>query len=246
MLLVAGFFLEVWGRVRPTLVGRAAESTKFWVDSLLSRHRQRYLQDVIYDHRNFDVKGLSTQAAFTLELEQVFVDLSLASIAPHEASADMIRKLPKELREGRHQIWDFLLAGGLEATKLVLVGAPGSGKTTLVKHLALTFAHRRSPRPGLPPRRHLPILLFLREHTQPIGQNPDAELSELVAGHLKEKRQLDVPATWFGAQLQANRCLVLLDGLDEVAIRNPKAGRRLGRASDEHPWRQPLPGHLAP
>ena len=150
MLLAAAFILDVWAEIRPTLVGRAAEAAKFWLDNLLSRHRQGYLQDVIYQHRNFDVKGLSTQAAFTLELEQVFVDLSLALIALHEASGDMIRKLPKELRDGRHQIWDFMQVTGGGAAKLVLLGAPGSGKTTSAKHLALTFAHRRSPNPGLP------------------------------------------------------------------------------------------------
>lgn len=216
-LFVVAFGQEVWAKVRPTLVDRTANAVSFQIDCLLSRYRKHYLQDVIYQHRNFDVKGLSRQGPFALDLEQVFVDLSVAPIAPHEASADMLRKLPKELQEGRHQVWDFLQAFGKESSKLVLLGAPGSGKTTLVKHVALTFAHGRAPCRHLKARSNLPILLFLREHAAAIANDPDTTLSDLITGYMKEKRQIDVPATWFDAQLRANRCLVMLDGLDEVA-----------------------------
>lgn len=216
-LAVFAFGQEVWAKVRPNLVDRTANALTFWIDSLLSRYRKRYLRYVIYQHRNFDVKGLSTQATFTLELEQVFVDVSVAPIAPHEASADMLRKLPPSLQEGRHQVWDFLQAFGKGSSKLVLLGAPGSGKTTLVKHVALTFAHGRAPKRYLKARRNLPILFFLREHAATIAKDPDAKLSDLIAGYMKEKRQLEVPASWFDAQLRADRCLVMLDGLDEVA-----------------------------
>ncbi|MGI9503022.1 MAG: hypothetical protein ACR2RE_08210, partial [Geminicoccaceae bacterium] len=68
-----------------------------------------YLRHAIeYEHRNFDVKGLSTQNIYTLELEQVFVDLSLAPMAPHEASGNPIENLPEDLRERRHSVWQYL------------------------------------------------------------------------------------------------------------------------------------------
>jgi predicted NACHT family NTPase len=229
-LLAAAFALDVWAEVRPTLVGRAAEAVKFWIDCLISRHRQHYLKDIVFQHRNFDVKGLSTQATFTLELEHVFVDLSVAPIAPHEASADMIRKLPPELREGRRQVWDFLEGVGDGTAKLVLLGAPGSGKTTLVKHIALTFAHGRSPKANLRASRNLPILLFLREHAEAITNEANAKLSELVAEYQKEERQIDIPAVWFDTQLKRGRCVVMLDGLDEVA--DPEARRKVALWAD--------------
>ena len=72
-----------------TLPRFAPPDCPLWVGSLFLRYRRRYPQDVIYQHRNFDIKGLTTQSAFTLELEHVFVDLSISPIAPHQASADM-------------------------------------------------------------------------------------------------------------------------------------------------------------
>ena len=40
--------------------------------------RRRYNQQVIYKHRVFNVSGLQTKGAHTLEVEQVFVELRVA------------------------------------------------------------------------------------------------------------------------------------------------------------------------
>ena len=41
------------------------------------RLRREYNNYILFQHRSFDVKGLTTQGTFTLELERVFVDLGL-------------------------------------------------------------------------------------------------------------------------------------------------------------------------
>ena len=217
-LVCVGFALDVWSEVRGSLVKRAANRMDLWVGSLFSRYHRSYLKDVIYQHRNFDVKGLSTQGTHTLELEHVFVDLSISPIAPHKASTDMLGKLPEALREGRHALWNFLQLDGDNSAKLAVLGAPGSGKTTLLKHVALTFAHGRSPAPRLRARHNVPILLFLREHASKIIAQPSPALSELITEFCKEKRApLNVPPGWFDRLLAKGRCVVMFDGLDEVA-----------------------------
>ncbi|NNF58378.1 MAG: NACHT domain-containing protein, partial [Rhodothermaceae bacterium] len=106
-----------------------------------------------------------------------------------------------------------------------MLGGPGSGKTTLMKYLARTFAlDEATSKLGLVERR-LPILLPLREWAR--------EQRTLTADHLAQYVvHPDILATcpegFFQEQLQAGRCLVLLDGMDEVtteAERNDVAGQ---------------------
>src|SRR5207302_2906854 len=97
-----------------------------------------------------------------------------------------------------------------------LIGPPGSGKTTLLRHIALALAHpqvRRTPR-------KLPILLFIRTHARAIASNDHLPLSQVIqSGDIVREMNVSCPAGWFDRQLGRGRCLVLLDGLDEVADR---------------------------
>lgn len=180
------------------------------------QYRQQYAEFLVYQHRSFDVKGLTTQGVYTLELAQVFVDLGLAPQAPDQASADPIRQMPTALRKGRHGVWDFLLAEQKRGETIVILGPPGSGKTTLLKHLAISLAAPEPDETITNGYDQLPILLFLRNHADDIMQDRNFTI-ETAVQQLLQKWSIDVPADWFRSQLANGEALIMLDGLDEVA-----------------------------
>jgi energy-coupling factor transporter ATP-binding protein EcfA2 len=218
VVLVFGFVAKVWQRLEKRWVDEVADWLDAGVQGLLSSrgYRKDYLQHLIYMHRAFDVKGLTTQGIYTLELEKVFVELSVAPQPVHQVSADPIRTLPEALREGRHLVWDYLKAEQISSQNLAIIGPPGSGKTTLLKHMTLTLAadKRRHQQVGTPDR--LPILLFLRNHADAIKTNPNLPLVQAVQDSLA-KWEMSAPPGWLEAQLKKGHCLVMMDGLDEVA-----------------------------
>jgi len=176
---------------------------------------RRYRQHLIHRHRFFDVKGLSTQGIYTLELERVFVDLTIAPRAVHQVTTDPIQLLPEEARRGQ-SIWSYLSLESLTNQNMVIIGPPGCGKTTLLKHMTLTLVAGRKQRRKWNAPNKLPILLFLRDHAQAIQENPNLSLPEAVCGALAGWN-LHAPASWFESRLEHGRFLVMLDGLDEVA-----------------------------
>lgn len=179
-------------------------------------YRKQYLDYLSYRHRNFDVKGLTTQGTFTLELEQVFVDLILGPQTGFDASADPIRPMPKTLDNGRHELWQYLTAKQLQDRPLVILGPPGSGKTTLLKRLTLMLAAGKAAPEQVRQLKKLPILLFLRDHAAAIDRNPHYSLIEAAKSRLG-RWDIELPPDWLALHLQKGQCLVMLDGLDEVA-----------------------------
>ena len=186
----------------------------------------RYRGFVLAGLRFIDLKGLATVGPFTPKLDEVFVDVSLASRPPHLVQAGLLADLPADVNE-RRALREFL--DGPEPVVLAVVGAPGSGKTTLLRHTARQVCLRRRDRPhrcifptksnaawGRFRGRRLPILLYLRDHVAAIVADPRVALADLLRGTLGGLRAAE-PEGWFEQRLRGGECVVLLDGLDEVA-----------------------------
>lgn len=214
--LVGGFFSKIWQRLEDKWAERIADWIDLTLQSLFSKYRYRYLEYLIYQHRVFDMKGLSTQGPFNLELEGVYVQLGMDPASPGGVSTNPLAALPEELRAGLHSIWEYI-GKEKQGRNYAVLGPPGSGKTTLLKHVALTLCAptRRRDKLGAPAL--LPILLFLRDHAAGIQENPSISLAQLVHEQFAARQAPPPPEGWLEAKLEKGDCLIMLDGLDEVA-----------------------------
>ena len=180
---------------------------------LLSPFEQRYTQSLMYEYRDFKTQGLRTRGPFVLDLEKVFVPLRVAPDSLDRIPSALIRDADAR---SNLQIWDVLAVQQPTFRRLVIIGAPGSGKSTLLEHLTLTYAQRRQRRYHPKAPKLLPVLLTLRELREAIAQQPALNLATLWEQQ-PTVQDLKPPPRWLQTQLQRGRCLVMLDGLDEVA-----------------------------
>ena len=207
------------GKVLSRLVNRRADQLGEAVDrgfgrkvSRYGRHYRRYLLGSL---RYVDAKGLATVGPYIPDLDEVFVDLSLTPRPPHEVPAGILAEIPVDVTQ-RRSIWEFLHQE--KPAVLAVVGGPGSGKTTLLRYVARRAAARPSA-----PRRGVPILLELRDHATFIMQQPGATLAQVVRESIGQLGVAE-PDGWWEEQLRQGSCLVLLDGLDEVAKTEDRRG----------------------
>ena len=131
---------------------------------------------------------------------------------------------------GQKTIWDFLpkryqTPNQSHHRRIVILAAPGYGKTTLMRHLTRTYAI--NPPENTP--QFIPVLLRLREiYGMLLGPEQVVQslsLSELIVQHIPTQqgcKRLKPSKHWFDQVLKDGKCLVLFDGLDEV----PKAARK--------------------
>jgi energy-coupling factor transporter ATP-binding protein EcfA2 len=234
-VFILGFAGKVWQELENSWVKSTAKFLDHWIQGIISRYRKKYFYYLRYQHRDFDVKGLSTLGTSTLELDQVFVELRIDQTTAQLANVNPIQDVhvsgispsmkkdkgvPQDLLESSHAIWEYLASTPLSNQHFVIIGPPGSGKTTLLKHITLLLvAHRKSSqRPHHVRISHkLPILLFLRDHVSALKEQSKFSLVDALHDHLKKWEQPTPPQGWVERQLTSGRCIVMLDGLDEVA-----------------------------
>ncbi|WP_141582482.1 NACHT domain-containing NTPase [Actinomadura sp. WMMA1423] len=171
--------------------------------------RRGYLRRVRTAVDQMETIGLVTQAEYVLRTRQVYVDVKLRPRPVTEVVTDTGIGTVSSAEAGRRASLASFLAPG---RVLAVLGAAGSGKTTLARHTALEIAERRR---GWGRRRQLPVLLYLRDHAEEIAAGEPEGLARIAvtAPWLSGA----VSAEWLEERLRRGQCVVLLDGLDEVA-----------------------------
>lgn len=161
----------------------------------------RYRRWLLDSLRFVDTRDLATGGDHIPELSDVYVDVALVSQAAGQASGEVSE---------RHSIGELL--DRRVPVLLAVVGQPGSGKSTLLAHAA-----RRSAQGGVfGRRRRVPVLLALRECAASVVADPGVSLPDVIRGAVGSAAGKE-PGGWWERQLSGGRCLVLFDGLDEVA-----------------------------
>lgn len=112
--------------------------------------------------------------------------------------------------------------------RLVILGDPGSGKTTLLRYLALKHAQalyegRADANHGLGEAR-FPILVRIAEYAENSTWKNQAFSDFLVENHVLHECPRHGLADLLQTELEKGRCLVLLDGLDEIVDGDDRRG----------------------
>ena len=198
-----------------------------------------YLRGVARRYLYADFKGIQQlERIISLELDEIFVNLKLRpelegtakldrlqeEIAPeleeHLAELDARRLMAKRPEAEPYAIDRALAKPGA----LVLLGGPGSGKTTLTKRVARSLALG----PEIAQQR-FPELPWCFPVVVPVSVLDDRRGEREMLAFLGDEREREGGGALrevFYRRWEEGRCLVLFDGLDEVA----DAGRRIASA----------------
>lgn len=204
----AALFRHLFGAAITDALDTRGKSLWAIIERRFSPYARGYRDWILQSRRKMPSLGLITIGPFSPELDDVFVDLALTSRAPGQVPTGLVAEADVPGTR-RRKIWEFL--GRPDPVVLVVLGAPGSGKTTLLSHvargIAKTYAHRERP---------VPVLLQLRDQAPQIVADRSAGLAALIRASVPAEIGAE-PAGWWESRLRAGKCVVLLDGLDEVA-----------------------------
>jgi hypothetical protein len=196
--------------------------------------RRDYLNWLIEEHRYLEIHGVRTRAPVSIELEDIYVPLR-AKAGLHRGTDSGRTPNSKSERE-----WEIVTVTKALADhrRIIILGDPGSGKTTLLRFMAVTFGRllrgdrSKGDNPNRLKRRlgpdwilktalfkfrkaeetPLPLLIPLRSlHLENLKGTLD--LASLCVGRYLQD---SCPEDFWETMLREGKCIVLLDGLDEV------------------------------
>ena len=171
----------------------------------------RYLKALGEETSYFDVQGLrfGDNRAYRFSIEEFYIPLTTSL----GAGADAARR--GDMRGGPIPLQEALLAH----RKLLVVGDPGSGKSTFLKRVAFQLCKQWAEGAPLPLRIEGAVLstYIAQQHTKagPADAASPDWIPVFLGAQCDEKNR-GLGADYFRAKLKAGGCHVLIDGLDET------------------------------
>lgn len=154
--------------------------------------KKRYLKAMAEEHGLLHLIGIRTKGRlYPPRLKDVFISLRLGKT--NHASDSVIS-------------WAQIFQAKDER-KIVILGDPGAGKTTLMDYLAYSFSEEKTHPLAGQVKDPMPIYVRLRDISDEKSLMSLVENTDLVS---------KTPNGYFERLLKKGKCVVLLDGLDEV------------------------------
>ncbi|MFC3491079.1 NACHT domain-containing protein [Glycomyces rhizosphaerae] len=204
--------------VAQKVVRRRVEQVMDVVDLALgrrvSRYARYYRRYVLMRDGHINARDLAHTPSHIPELDAVYVDVGLAPGSPTGRSDGLLPTSGIDQSQ-RQSIHDFL--DKEQPAVCAVIGAPGSGKSTLLRHTARLGASQGKRR-----RRRVPVMVALRDHAEKLAADPTLTLAALIRADTGTLAVAE-PGRWWEVQLNNGNCLILLDGLDEVARSDDRA-----------------------
>ena len=200
---------KYWRTLHRPPTGNEKEAARQYLLYLLDRHR--YL--------NFKGMGVSDRVALRLPLLDLYVPLKARRELPegetwkraHLAGRELTNEQGETLRMSEPQPVLEILQ---KEFGLIILGDPGSGKTTFLKYLALMLATGSGEALGLGER--LPILVPLSAYANVLSTGANVRLDDFIADYFHVIGANLPISTMLDQALEAGSALIMLDGLDEV------------------------------
>ncbi len=125
--------------------------------------------------------------------------------------------------------------------RFILIGLPGTGKTTLLRRAALAFADGRNAEDLKWKEPMFPIFLrlhnfgiFLDENREKFCEPAAGSIIAYMEQHLRNDENINLPADFFEKRLNGGKCVVLMDGLDEISDNRMEVAQHISRFIEKY------------
>jgi HEAT repeat protein len=199
------------------------------------KFEQKYKDWLVEKYKFLNVRGIKTNAPVAIELERVFIslrvkkrfgemtlseflstikDVEIKKILPERvelSEEEFLKRMEEDKAKRTFELKDLFK---LPQKRFIIIGAPGSGKTTLLNYFALKFARRDVIEPFGIEEEYLPVYINLRD----TATKEFLDIRKFAENYNSYIECSDnPPQDFFNKKLDDGKCIILLDGLDEVA-----------------------------